>query len=347
MKRFIIKGTFQECRIAAGSVATDLSAILPPGNAFIITDENVFRFHKERFASFPVFVIRPGEESKTADTAFRICRWLMDEGAGRNAFVCGVGGGVVCDLAGFVASIYMRGIDFGFVPTSLLAQVDAAIGGKNGVNLNAFKNIIGTFNQPRFVHCDPSFLSTLPDEELRNGLAEVVKHCLIADKNMFSNIRDHADALLQRDAAMLRKVIGHSIGVKVTIVNRDEFERGERRLLNLGHTWGHAVEKTEGIPHGQAVSIGLCFAARFSEHRGLLSHAEFNDIENLLKSLGLPVRAAADPRHVLQTILKDKKKEDEQLHFVFLHGIGRAVTESISIRELTAFVALYDSSKAP
>ncbi len=347
MKRFIIKGKFQESRIAAGNLATDLSAILPTGNVFILTDENVFRFYKERLASFPVFVIRPGEESKTADTALCICRWLMEEGAGRHAFVCGIGGGVVCDMAGFVASIYMRGIDFGFVPTSLLAQVDAAIGGKNGVNLDAFKNIIGTFNQPRFVHCDPVMLNTLPEEELKNGLAEVVKHCLIADKNMFYKIKDHTGALLQRDAGLLQEVIEHSIEVKVNVVNRDEFERGERRLLNLGHTWGHAVEKTQGIPHGQAVSIGLCFAARFSEHKGLLSHAECREIVNLLRALGLPVRTAANPRHILQAILKDKKKEDEHLHYVFMQGIGKAITKSISIRELTEFVALYDSLNAP
>lgn len=321
-------------QIAIGAGLRDLKHRLPNNDVFIITDINVHRIYENSFPDFPVFVMEPGESSKTADTAYLICKWLMEQGAGRDAFLLGVGGGMVCDMTGFVASVYMRGIAFGFVATSLMAQVDAAIGGKNGVNLDGYKNIIGTFNQPHFVLCDPGVLDTLPETELKNGLAEVVKHCLIADKDMFHIMKEQAARILKLEKNIIKQIIEHSVHIKMGIVRRDEFEQGERRKLNLGHTWGHGVEKTDKIPHGQAVSIGLVFAARFSEKKGLLTSREVQDIADLLQALGLPTETKTNPERIFNAITKDKKKQAGMIHFVFMDGIGRVKTELVKCDEL-------------
>lgn len=329
-------GLHHKNHIITGAGFNNLKDILPHSNVFIITDTNVHNEYKKTLPDFPVFIMDAGEHTKTAGTAYHVCQWLMEEGAGRDAFLLGVGGGVVCDMTGFVASIYMRGISFGFVPTSLLAQVDAAIGGKNGVNLEGYKNIIGTFNQPGFVLCDPCFLDTLPVTELKNGLAEVVKHCLIADKKMFYLIKEQTEAILNLEKKLLHQLIEHSISIKLAIVRRDEFEKGERRKLNLGHTWGHGVEKVDGIPHGQAVSIGMVFAAKMSEKKGLLTSQETQQIIELLKELGLPTETKTSPELIYDTIKKDKKKKDNQIHFVFMDGIGDVKVELVNYDELLA-----------
>ncbi len=334
MKTLKFSGLHHKSSIIIGAGLNDLTRILPHNNVFIITDNNVHDAHKASFPDFPVFIMKAGELSKTAGTAYQVCQWLIEAGAGRDAFLLGIGGGVVCDMTGFVASIYMRGISFGFVATSLMAQVDAAIGGKNGVNLEGYKNMIGTFNQPQFVLCDPGILKTLPDKELKNGLAEVVKHCLIADKNMFYMMAEQTETILTFEKNIIHQLIEHSISTKLDIVTRDEFEQGERRKLNLGHTWGHGVEKIDGIPHGQAVSVGLVFAARMSEKKGLLTSQETQCIIDLLKKLGLPAETNTNPEIIYDAIIKDKKKKNDQIHFVFMDGIGSVKVELVKYDEL-------------
>ena len=182
--------------------------------------------------------------------------------------IVAIGGGIVCDVAGFAASTYMRGLSFGFVPTTLLAQVDASVGGKNGVNLHGYKNLVGTFAQPGFVLCDPELLRTLPTEEVRNGFAEVIKQAAIGDALLFSFLEAGPDAALSLDRAAIDRIVYDCLKVKTNIVKEDELETGERRKLNFGHTVGHAVEKVHGLRHGEAVSIGMMAAARaFGEGR--------------------------------------------------------------------------------
>ncbi len=317
---------------------------LPDEEVYIITDRHVKQLYGDEFPGFPVYVMEPGEAAKTPETVAQICQWLIGKKAGRDAFLLGIGGGVVCDVTGFAASVYLRGIDFGFVATTLLAQVDAALGGKNGVNLDGYKNIMGTFNQPHFVACSTAMLHTLPEKELQNGLAEAVKHTLIADKRMFHEICERVDDILALDDEMIRKLVSHSIRVKSDIVGRDEIEEGERRKLNLGHTWGHAVEKTDGIPHGQAVSIGMVFAATLSEQRGLLKPGERQEVINLLHALDLPLQSFTPVEQVFDALARDKKRKGTHVHFVLMNGIGDVVVEAISLKEIGDFARSIETS---
>jgi len=274
MKKIIVQGQSISSEILVGESLLKLAEYIPAENTFIITDKNVYNLYQSHFPRMPMHIIEPGEASKSFKVAEDIFRWLLQNNADRNSFIVGIGGGVVCDLAGFVASTYMRGVNFGFVSTTLLSQVDASVGGKNGIDIDGYKNIVGTFTQPKFVICDTAMLSTLPITELRCGFAEIVKHTLIDDKPMFEMLEANFHKALSLEKQVIEELIINSITIKAKIVSLDEKEAGERRKLNLGHTWGHAIEKITGIPHGEAVSIGLAFTAWLSEKRGLLKSRE-------------------------------------------------------------------------
>jgi 3-dehydroquinate synthase len=220
------------------------------------------------------------------------------------------------------------------VATTLLAQVDASVGGKNGVNFGGYKNMVGTFNQPDFVLCDLEMLSSLPEEQLQSGFAEIVKHAAIADANMFAYLERNATRALALDLEVIENLVYQSLVIKSTIVNKDEKETGERRKLNFGHTFGHAVEKVTGVTHGQAVSIGMVLAARLSRHRGLLTTGEEQRLQDLLAQLRLPLQKAFDREAVLEALGKDKKREKESVHFILLDGLGKAVVADIPLSEL-------------
>ncbi|KAB2871053.1 MAG: 3-dehydroquinate synthase, partial [Bacteroidales bacterium] len=254
------------------------------------------------------------------------------------SFVVGIGGGVVCDIAGFVASTYMRGVEFGFVATSLLAQVDASVGGKNGVDLDGYKNIVGTFNQPKFVICETSMLKTLPAVELSNGFAEMVKHCLIADAADFAFMENNIEKLMQCDVEVITPLLAKSVRIKASVVTADEHEKGDRKKLNLGHTWGHAVERISGLPHGQSVSIGLEFAARLSTEKGLLEKRDYMRLMNLLRELQLPICTSINPLRIFEALTKDKKKVDNSVDFILMKGIGNVVIERLELNEIKSFL---------
>lgn len=330
----MVKGNKTFSQILIGESINNLKKYVVGSKLFIITDSNVEQLYKNCFPIAFTYSFVPGEASKNLQTAMDIYRWLLKNDADRSSFIVGIGGGVVCDLAGFVASTFMRGIDFGFVATSLLAQVDASVGGKNGVDLDGYKNIIGTINQPKFVICDISMLRTLPSSEFSSGMAEVVKHALIADKSKFELIEKNLGAIMSQDREMLEYLITRSVKIKASIVEADEHEKGLRRVLNLGHTWGHAVEKVSGISHGQAVSVGLAFSANLSLEKGLLSSPERDRLINLLKNLGLPTTTSANPKDIFDVILKDKKRENDSIYFVLMKGIGNVVVEKISFNEI-------------
>jgi len=331
MKRLALRGLTGRCRILIGESARNLAAYAPKNRTLVVTDRKVYGLYRTLLRGWDVHVLARGEKTKTLATVERLQRALLRKGYDRGATLVALGGGVVCDIAGFAASTYMRGIRFGFVPTTLLAQVDAAIGGKNGVNLDRFKNVIGLFRQPDFVLSDPRFLATLPAREARNGLAEVVKSAAIADGELFRFLEDNADRALAMDLKILGRLIERAAGIKVRLVARDERERGPRALLNFGHTLGHAVEKTTGLSHGAAVSIGMAAAARLSAAWGLLQVREARRLVGLLDRLGLPTRAPEDKRRILAAIDKDKKKDARLVRFILLRGIGSAVIRSVRL----------------
>lgn len=333
----IVAGSQKESSILVGEKIAHLPQYIPAGSSqvFIITDENVRRLYSNQFpADATVIEIGLGEKNKTLSTMDHIFEAMISAGADRQAFVVGIGGGIVCDVAGFAASTYMRGVDFGFVSSTLLAQVDASVGGKNGVNFNRYKNIVGTFNQPRFVICDTEMLKTLPPDDLCCGFAEIVKHMLIADAPMLDWLERRTEPALALDTSVINRLVEHSVKIKAAVVNKDEKEAGERRKLNFGHTLGHAVEKLTGVPHGQAVSLGMVAAAKLSELRGLLTSADVNRIVAILEKLNLPATLVETPANLLETMTHDKKREGDSVHFVLLDGIGQAIIEPISFDEL-------------
>jgi 3-dehydroquinate synthase len=259
---------------------------------------------------------------------------LIELETDRSAFILAVGGGIVCDVAGFVASTYMRGTPFGFVSTTLLSQVDASVGGKNGVNFGGFKNMVGVFNQPEFVICDLAMLKTLPVREVLCGYAEIIKHGAIADARMLDFLETHRDAALDLDQAIVAFLVYRSVEIKAGVVTRDERERGERRKLNFGHTFGHAIEKLTGIPHGEAVGIGMVLAAKISVQKGHLQPRDAARLERIIASYGLPVQPPVEAQVMLKAVRKDKKRRGARIHFVFLDELGHARVEEISFAEL-------------
>ena len=280
-----------------------------------------------------------GEQSKNLSTVETICRELVKKGADRTSVILALGGGVTGDIAGFVASIYMRGIPFVQIPTTLLAQVDSSVGGKTGVDLPEGKNLVGTFYQPRLVLADIATLATLPNHELKNGLAEVVKYGAIWDSEFFCFLEDHAQACLELEPDVIAQVVRRSCEIKAEVVSRDEREGGLRRILNFGHTIGHAIEAASNftVSHGQAVSIGMVAAARLSCQKGYLSAHEVSRLKHLLETLELPTELPQGISHraLLSLIKHDKKAQKGRVHFVLLKGIGETIiTPEISDQEI-------------
>jgi 3-dehydroquinate synthase len=333
MTTFTIHTSGKISKIMVGGSLTEIAQIVSP-QAVVVTDRVVDDLYGKHWNNFRTIIVGQGEKNKTLTTVESMYRQLLDLGVDRSGFILGIGGGIVCDIAGFVASTYLRGIRFGFIPTTLLAQVDAGIGGKNGVNFQGYKNMIGTFNQPEFILSDPDVLKTLPREELSNGFAEIVKHALIADKELFEFIEQHTDDMLKLANQPVNHLIKRSVEIKSGIVNRDEKEKGERRKLNFGHTFGHAIEKVSGINHGKAVALGSVIAARLSVQKGYLKEYEYGQLVNVLNELQLPVRYQGPRPDILQALFMDKKREQGNIYFVLLKGLGNAVVEKIRVEEL-------------
>jgi 3-dehydroquinate synthase len=334
VKNVKITGRSSISDIRVGESLRRLPDYIPVERSVILTDTNVRRYYEKDFPPCPVIEIGCGEGIKTLDTVQHIYKELLDLSADRSAFIAAVGGGIVCDIAGFAASTYLRGIRFGFVASTLLAQVDASVGGKNGVNVEAYKNMVGTFNQPEFVICDLEMLQTLPEKERLCGFAEIVKHAAIADAALFRFLEENHRSVTALDLGVLERLVCTSVQIKAGVVNRDEREMGERRKLNFGHTLGHAVERITGLSHGEAVAIGMAAAALFSCRRGRLRQAEADRLLRLLGNLGLPVKLELDKAQIIDAVSKDKKREGEHIHFVMLKQIGSAVIERVSLQEL-------------
>ena len=301
----------------------------------LVTNETIAPLYLERARAalrgyaYADVVLPDGEAFKTLASVQRIFDALAAMGAQRDTSILALGGGVIGDMAGFAAACWMRGIDFVQMPTTLLAMVDASVGGKTAVDLPAGKNLVGAFHQPRAVVIDLDTLATLPAREYRAGLAEVVKHSAIGDATFFAWLEAHADALAARDAESLAHVIAHDCAFKAGVVARDETERGERALLNFGHSFGHALETVTGytaLLHGEAVAIGMGMAARLSTQLGMAGDADAARLAALLERLGLPVAPPVDldPDAALGAMRLDKKNRGGNLRLVLWRGIGRA-----------------------
>jgi 3-dehydroquinate synthase len=321
---------------------TLLREALPGRRCLVITDRTVGPKYGPKLAKSlqvagfdgSLAEIPPGEGTKTLDTAKFLYDRCIDAKLDRDSCIIALGGGVIGDLAGYVAATFYRGIPFVQIPTTLLAMVDAAIGGKTGVDLPMAKNAVGAFHQPKAVLIDPLTLLTLDDRELKAGLAEVIKYGVIDDRELFDFLERSMPAILEKDAPALAHIIEKSAAIKARIVAGDEFERhgGNRALLNLGHTFGHALESTTQYIkylHGEAVAVGICQAAELSVQLELLSRADRDRIVALIEKAGLPTKLKdndPDDDTLYQAMFKDKKVAQGKLRFIVAEAIGKAKT---------------------
>lgn len=336
------------CRLAFGLASEGLAG----RKLCIVSDSHVAPLYleavsdalKEVSQEVFSFVFEAGEKSKNLDTVQKLYVSLIEHGMDRKGILVALGGGVVGDLTGFGAATYLRGIDFIQIPTTLLSQVDSSVGGKTGVDFQQYKNMVGAFHQPRLVYMNINTLKTLPDAEFACGMGEVLKTGLICDKELFRGICAHSEALKRRDdISLLSSVIRRCCEIKAGVVERDPKEQGERALLNLGHTVGHAVEKLKDFQllHGQCVGIGLVAAAFLSLQRGLLTEEEYEEICEGCRLFDLPKEVdglKADA--VLSATRKDKKMEQGQIKFILMDGIGKSfIDKTVTDEELRAAIA--------
>ena len=297
-------------------------------STLIVTDSNVDSLYSDKISNCncPKFIFPAGEKNKTIDTVTAICRKAVETGINRKSMILALGGGVCGDMAGFAAAVYMRGIGFIQIPTTLLAMVDSSVGGKTGVDLPEGKNLVGAFWQPKLVLVDPETLKTLPFEEVQNGLAEVVKYGMIYDWNFFQLLEHNLEALKDIDMDFYSEIIKRCCEIKAEVVAQDEHESGLRMILNYGHTFGHAVELLSNfdVAHGAAVSIGMAIAAELGVMTGKISKDYAERQNALLTNIGLPIRIPLgfDPEKIYKAMLHDKKAVGSKVKLILPTGDG-------------------------
>ena len=321
---------------------------------FIITDENVAKLHLAKLESIlqghniTSIKVASGEQSKSFAALEKTCEEILQQNVDRKSLIIAFGGGVVGDLAGFIASILLRGVDFVQVPTTLLACVDSSVGGKTAINSKSGKNLIGSFYQPKLVICDLNFLATLPQREFRAGYAEALKYGLIEDKEFFDFLDQNLEKIFANDTKILQKIITKSCEIKARIVSQDEKENGVRALLNFGHTFAHSFENelnySNDLLHGEAVGIGMLMAAKMSQNLDMIDSNTFNTIKNHIEKSGLnfdlkKIRKNWNHQNLTAHLYKDKKTEHQNLTFILLEKIGKAVVKkSVNVGEFTKVV---------
>lgn len=330
-----------------GRLGERLAPLLRGKKIAVVTDPVVDRLYGARIRdslrnagfSLSQVVVPPGETSKNLRELERVHEELAEARLERSSALVAVGGGVIGDLAGFAAATFLRGIEVVQVPTTLLAQVDSSIGGKTGVNLRAGKNLVGAFHQPRLVLADVETLASLPDREFRAGLAEVVKYGVILSRDLFELLERQAAAIRDLDRDVLAEVVHRCAAAKARVVAEDETEGGLRAILNFGHTLGHALEAVTGYErflHGEAVAVGMVFAARVSAARRGLPESEVERVAALLEGFGLPttIMAELDPADLARAVETDKKRREDRVKFVCVEEIGRTCFELLSTTEI-------------
>lgn len=314
---------------------SQLQKICDKQSTILVTDENLMAAYPKKFVGWRTIVLKPGEEFKQQYAVDSLLQQLINLQADRTTTLVGVGGGVVTDITGYAAAVYMRGIKVGFVPTTLLAMVDASIGGKNGVDVGHFKNLVGTIRQPSFLLYDTQLLQTLPEAEWQNGFAEIIKHAAIKNAAMFKWLEANDLSFFQKKKVALKELVMQNALLKTSVVKKDPFEKGDRKLLNFGHTLGHAIENDNKLSHGEAVAIGMVYAAHLSQE--VTGFKDALRLINTIEQYGLPTHAQVDMQRALQNILMDKKRVREVVHFVLLEKIGKGVVEPIAIKKLEQF----------
>jgi len=300
----------------------------------VVTDENVFNAQPHRFQPYKTIKLPAGESHKQQHTVDKIIAELLAMQADKQTVLVGVGGGVITDITGYAASIFKRGIRLILVPTSILGMVDAAVGGKNGVDVGPYKNMVGTTYQPDVLLFDYSFLETLPTIEWVNGFAEIIKHACIKDAAMFAFLQQKTPTHFMNDRSLIADLVMRNVKIKLSIVLNDEFETGDRKLLNFGHTIGHAIEKKYDLSHGFAISIGMAAALRISETINGFYAAERLSVLELLQQYGLPTQLDYDPEKIWDILLLDKKRNIDGMGFIVLDAIGNGRSTTIPLPQL-------------
>ena len=347
-----------EIWIGAG-LAENLQSLLDTAGfgqrRFLVSNPTIWKYHGEAIqhvcGNEEVILIPDGERHKTVKTVSRIYEALIRNEADRASSIVAVGGGVVGDTAGFAAATFLRGVTLAHVPTTLLAQVDSSIGGKVGVNHKLGKNLIGAFHQPTIVIIDPLLLETLPRREFRSGLYEIVKYGMIASRNLLDSLASNTKAIFARDPAVLLPIITESCRIKVDVVTKDERESGPRRVLNFGHTVGHALEAVTNyrrFRHGEAIAYGMLAAADLAVERDVMADRERQVLTKLIKKLGrLPKIDDLSQKQILETIRHDKKVVNGRLHFVMCPEIGTtSIVDNVTENELLQTLKRLDIGKA-
>lgn len=317
----------------------EIPALIPSGRRAVVLMDRALASKCKGLFTCPVIEIESCEENKSFFMVEELTMRLIELEADRGSLLIVVGGGILSDLGGFLASIYFRGIDFGYIPTTMLSQVDASIGGKTGINVRGYKNILGVINEPSFTIFCAEFLETLPKKEIEAGIAEMLKTFILADRKTYFDAVDTLNGgnpYLKKLSSFseLMPFIRRAAEIKSEVVERDPYEKGERKLLNLGHTFAHALEKMTGISHGEAVSIGLALASKLSVKLRLLPAGEGEKIIQDLELLGMPCKSPVKPLDMIDIITKDKKRDGDTIQFILLESIGKAVIYPVTIDRL-------------
>jgi 3-dehydroquinate synthase len=313
-----------------------LKKIVDAKNTIIITDENIFKHHQQKFKGWNTVVLKPGEEHKVQATVDAVIEQLIEMEADRKTTLVGVGGGVITDITGYAASVYMRGLKFGFVPTSLLAMVDASVGGKNGIDVGVHKNMVGVIRQPAFILHDMIFLNTLPEAEWQNGFAEIIKHAAIKNAAMFKELEANGIEKYKAKQKLICDLVQRNTLLKAKLVQQDEFETGDRKLLNFGHTLGHAIENQYELSHGQAIAIGMTYACHISEQ--LTGFKQTDKVIKVLEQYGLPTYASFNKKKVFDVLKMDKKRVRNEMSYVLLEKIGKGMIKQIELKRLEQII---------
>jgi len=336
MKKVIFRFSTSSTALYLASGISHLKKLTDPRATVLITDQQVYNAHTKRFRGWDTIVLKPGEKYKVQATADAIIEKLIEMQADRTTTLVGIGGGVITDITGYVASVYMRGVRFGFIPTTILGLVDASIGGKNGIDVGVYKNMVGVIRQPSFILHDMVFLQSLPQKEWENGFAEVIKHACIKDAAMFNELESKTLKHYQRRQRSICELVQRNALIKTRVVQKDEWEKSERRLLNFGHTLGHALETQYTLLHGQAVAVGITYACHISEQ--LCGFRQTEKVTGLLEKYNLPTYASFDRQKVFDVLKMDKKRERKEMNYVLLERIGKGVVKPVALTRLEKLI---------